>query len=303
MNIYPLAIYTANHGLSWNYPVGEIPFQEIDACRKAFGALPDFDAGAKGFDGVWAKGDRVFVMRCQSVPAWDFKGRSATYLAVTWIPRSEAGTTDFDKLLDSEMMSKPSKTPPLFFKAEATTSRRTSGIPLTPYLADGFTRAGAIIAGMDGTSTIAIKRITGSRQASLTVYSAGKHNALLSEQNRLASVREGKNAHMQSDAPVALMVLFVIWFVTASITIIMWFKWQGEVDTNKTMQKEVESLEREKEELVTQLEIARWYSVLLNGSNNEILRRDVHSSESQKELLRLPVRKCILLPVIWDIPE
>lgn len=300
MNIYPLAIYTANHGLSWNYPKDEIPFQEIDACRKAFGALPDFDAGAKGFSGILAKGDRVFVMRCQSVLAWDFRGRNATYLAVTWLPRDEAGTTDFDRLLDSEAMSEPSKTPPLFFKAEVTSPRRTTDVSPTPYLVDGFARAGAIIAGMDGKPTIAIKRIAGSRQASLTVSNVAEHNVAFFKSKRQDTSQGRKNDDAQPDVQVALMVLLVIWFITVSITIIIWLKWQGAMDVNKNlvaqqkvMKENLEELKRDNKEFLAQVGTVWCNIVDLNLFKNELLIRDPVSPYPQSKIYRWINRNCI----------
>ena len=47
IKVYPLAVYTADHGLAWSYPEAEIDFASLDSCRKAFGSLPDFDAGAR----------------------------------------------------------------------------------------------------------------------------------------------------------------------------------------------------------------------------------------------------------------
>ena len=179
MKVFPLAIYTADHGLVWNYPRSEISFQEIDACRKAFGPLPDFDAGAKGYSGVWAVGDRVFIMRCQSVPAWDFRGRDAMYLAVTWIPRAEAPETDFDRILSSAPISVPNKTPPPFFELEASRPR-VEPIAAQPYLNDGFERIGGIIAGADISQKIAAKRADGASQVSCVVTSpAGMRDGLV----------------------------------------------------------------------------------------------------------------------------
>ena len=253
MNVYPLAVYTANHGLSWSFPTNEISFQDIDACRKAFGQLPDFDSGAKGFDGVWAKGNRVFVMRCQSVPAWDFRNRDATYLAVTWIPREDAIKVDFEKLLNSEAMSTPTKTPPLFFNADAINSFPESAVSPEPYLADGFARAGAIIAGMKGEPTVAIKRIAGSKQASLTLVGATAESSSTcgAVENTIRQSQSPNEESMQSGRSAALMILLVIWFLTAATTAIFLFKWQGETKMNDALNAELNAAKAKIVELET----------------------------------------------------
>lgn len=118
MREFPLAVYTAEHGLAWKYPKGEIGFAELDACRKALGPLPDFDAGEKGFEGVWAKGDRVFALSCFSVKKWDFRGRDATYLAVTWMPRELAAGVNFETLLSTSVFHVASHSPEEHFEAD-----------------------------------------------------------------------------------------------------------------------------------------------------------------------------------------
>lgn len=239
MNVYPLAIYTANHGLAWHYPKEEISFLELDACRKAFGRLPDFGSGEKGFDGIWAKGKLVFVMRCQSVSAWDFRGRSATYLAVTWIPRSEAAVTDFDKLLDSVELSEPMKNPPAFFSADAVAaaSRDISAVPLNPYLPDGFAHAGAIIAGTPLTTTVALKRIAGNSQASLTLscHNDGGKQPATTEHRACTDSQVGSSQQFIS-SPM-LGVFLATWFATIAAAVFLWMKWQ-------TARARIEELEK-----------------------------------------------------------
>ena len=53
---FPLAIYTASHGLSWTYLRSAIDYAALDRCRKLLGPLPDFDAGEAGYEGVAADG-------------------------------------------------------------------------------------------------------------------------------------------------------------------------------------------------------------------------------------------------------
>lgn len=118
MREFPLAVYTAEHGLAWKYPKGEIGFAELDVCRKALGPLPDFDAGEKGYEGVWAKEDRVFALSCFSVKKWDFRGRDATYLAVTWMPRELAAGVNFEALLSTSVFHVASHSPEEHFEAD-----------------------------------------------------------------------------------------------------------------------------------------------------------------------------------------
>lgn len=241
MNVYPLAVYTANHGLSWNFPKEEISFLEIDACRKAFGGLPDFDSGAKGFDGVLAKGDRVFVMRCQSVAAWDFRGRNATYLAVTWIPRGDADKTDFDKLLRSEAMSVPSKTPPMFFNADAEIVPSCAVAHPEPYLPDGFDRVGPIIAGASNEATIAVKRVAGNRQASLAITERGDQGERFGADVSQENLRPVGMPTRTPASSSALMVLLAVWFLTVAATAVLWFKLQATMRQNDELLDELNS--------------------------------------------------------------
>lgn len=165
---YPLAIYTAEHGLAWAYDREAIPFAALDACRKAFGALPDFDAGEPGFEGVWVTDERVFAVRCQSAPAWDFRGRDATYLAVTWVPRAQAASTNFEALLASPFLCQPMHTPPTAFRALA------RSVTLTPCqvptsLPDGFARVGAVVAGLPTGAIAIFRRAIGERVVTIRV--------------------------------------------------------------------------------------------------------------------------------------
>ncbi len=152
MSTYPLAIYTADHGLAWTYPESEISYSALDACRKAFGQLPDFNSGVPGIEGVWATEQYVFVLRCQSVKAWDFRGRDATYLAVTWVKRDACYAIDIEQLLASDALSVPTKNPPKFFNLEARPPLRMAPLREQPAsvftLEDGFVRVAGFVAGL-----------------------------------------------------------------------------------------------------------------------------------------------------------
>lgn len=101
---FPLATYTAEHGLEWHYDKASIEFAVLDKCRHLLGALPDFNAGDSGYEGVAAVAERVFAIRCAKAAAWDFKGRDALYMTVTWMTREEARNVDFWKLLGKSGM-------------------------------------------------------------------------------------------------------------------------------------------------------------------------------------------------------
>jgi len=223
MKVFPLAIYTADHGLAWNYPRSEISFQEIDACRKAFGPLPDFDAGSKGYSGVWAVGDRVFIMRCQSVQAWDFRGRDATYLAVTWIPRAEAAVTDFERILSSAPISVPNKTPPPFFELEAAKSR-VDPVAAQPYLNDGFERIGGIIAGADPNQKIAAKRMDGASQVSCIVTGNRDARTGLSGNSPVNVRQDDSKPQIQQALPVPFIIAAAISILAIGASVILGMK-------------------------------------------------------------------------------
>lgn len=157
MGLYPLAIYTAEHGLSWKYPRSEIDFASLDGCRKAFGGLPDFDAGELGFEGIWITSDRVFAMRCQSVPGWDFRGRDATYLAVTWVTREEAASTDFEALLATPALAEPTHAPQPFFEVEAD-GQTQSPLSAIPMKMSDFTSVGALVSALPPNASATLRR-------------------------------------------------------------------------------------------------------------------------------------------------
>ena len=117
--LFPLAVYTAGHGLAWTYLKSAIPYAELDRCRTLLGELPDFDCGEHGFEGVAAAGDFVFALRCFNAPKWDFCGRDAMYLAAVWIRRDRASWVDFDVLLRAPELAQPLRKPPLLFRADA----------------------------------------------------------------------------------------------------------------------------------------------------------------------------------------
>ena len=235
--VYPLAVYTADHGLAWTYPRGEIAFAELDACRTAFGPLPDFDAGDKGFEGVWARGDKVFVLRCQSVSAWDFRGRDATYLAVTWMDRVEAAATDFERLLAAEALRVPAKNPPPFFEVDAETNECPTVVTPVPILRDGFARVRAIIAGQPTDAVVAIKRTDGGRLASCTVRRASQGPFAPFAGLGVPSIEDATPAPppARPDLSPVVVALSVALFLSLAVGAALGFKWwQTEKELDET---------------------------------------------------------------------
>lgn len=158
MMTLPLAIYTANHGLEWTYPKQEIGFAELDSCRTALAPLPDFDMGEAGYEGVWVTAERVFAVVCQSAPKWDFRGRDATYLAVTWMSREEAKGVDFEVLLSHPALRTPTKNPPSFIEVHQTPFRSCPIQELSTVL-PSFQSVDALISALPMNQTAKIKRI------------------------------------------------------------------------------------------------------------------------------------------------
>ena len=248
MKVYPLAVYTADHGLAWSYPESEIDFASLDSCRKAFGSLPDFDAGDKGFEGIWANGDRVFVMKCQSVAAWDFRGRDATYLTVTWIPRLEADEVDFDRILRTEPMCVPSKNPPSFFEIDATRQVAKSLASAELVLHDGFARAGDVIAAQPVSMKVAIKRVDGETQATCVISRATASGMLSSRpmHNMSSGDREddavAEIARRKRNVRWCVMFwfMFVVWLVTLAGGLFIFSRWMEKTRHNSSLLCQVE---------------------------------------------------------------
>ena len=104
----PLATFTAENGLAWFYDKSAIGFAELDKCRRLLGPLPDFDVGDKGYEGIVALGRRVFLIRCANAKAWDFRGRDATYITVTWLDRDKVEDVNLEAILSSDGMCEQS---------------------------------------------------------------------------------------------------------------------------------------------------------------------------------------------------
>lgn len=112
----PLAILTAVHGLDWVLKPRCISVQELDICRTAFGRFPDFDAGETGFEGIAVCGGRVFIARCIKARKWDFKGRDAVYLAVTWMSKTAFEEVNVNSVFALPYFQLPMRNPPSEFE-------------------------------------------------------------------------------------------------------------------------------------------------------------------------------------------
>ena len=121
----PLAIYSAECGLSWKYDNAAISYEELDTCRTVLRPMPNFDIGEKGYEGVAVRLNKIYLIRCFSVPKWDFKGRDATYLVVTWFERSLIGDVDISQVLHSQSFTEPTHDPMCEF--EISCGKATTG--------------------------------------------------------------------------------------------------------------------------------------------------------------------------------
>lgn len=107
----PFAVYTAQQGYGWVSGL-EHGRATLERFRKALGKLPEFDFGDPLSCGAVNSGDTVVAYRFLKAEKWDFRGREALYLAVTFFPRSVAGEIDIEQLLGMEPFTRPMREPP-----------------------------------------------------------------------------------------------------------------------------------------------------------------------------------------------
>ena len=228
MTMLPLAVYTAEHGLNWTYPRAEISFAELDACRKALGNLPDFDSGEPGYEGIWATHDKVFAIRCQSVKAWDFRGRDATYLAVTWMPREETVGVDFESLLRSNALCIPAHKPEPFFEVRLDRVRRMAEGQELSLLTD-FRAAAGVIANAAG-KTVRLRRTLGAAGVSVSIDRimptaapmAGHMPYDVSEPRQVHSVTDRPSSRPSGlYLPWKLAIPLILWALIATIGLVV----------------------------------------------------------------------------------
>ena len=107
----PFAVYTAQQGYGWVSGL-EHGRATLERYRKALGKLPEFDFGDPLSCGAVNSGDTVVAYRFLKAEKWDFRGRDALYIAITFFPRAVAGEIDFERLLGMEVFTKPLREPP-----------------------------------------------------------------------------------------------------------------------------------------------------------------------------------------------
>lgn len=263
MGTYPLAIYTAEHGLSWKYPRSEIDFASLDGCRKAFGGLPDFDAGEAGFEGIWITPDRVFAMRCQSVPGWDFRGRDATYLAVTWVTREDAASTDFEALLAAPALTEPTHAPQAFFEAEAEVQ---TPLPLAaiPLKMSDLKSLGALVVALPKNASATLRRSAPGEPVQVkTSFSHPSHNIekipTLKRSSKSKSIR-AVSTHIVPKSSKTPSIGVTITIACAATTLLAlaalgWsiWQWQSTKRMLETLTEEHATLQKERDALTTEL--------------------------------------------------
>ena len=278
MGLYPLAIYTAEHGLNWKYPRSEIDFASLDGCRKAFGGLPDFDAGEAGFEGIWITPDRVFAMRCQSVPGWDFRGRDATYLAVTWVTREDAASTDFEALLADSVLAEPTHAPQAFFEAEAD-GQTQSPLSAIPTKMSDFVSVGALVAALPATASATLRRSAPGESVQVkTSFPHVSHDVgkipTLKRPSQTNSIRVATTHSVpkSSKTPSIGVTITIACAITTLLALaaLGWtiWQWQSTKRTLETLTEEYATVQKERDALVIELEQTRNALQEMNAEQN-----------------------------------
>ncbi len=222
MSRLPLAVYTAHEGLSWNYPKDQISYAELDACRRVFGQLPDFDAGDSGFDGVWATERKVFIMRCQQVKNWDFRGRDSVYLSVTWIAREEITRIDIEELLNASELGRPFKNPPLECSCVMSNVERVSSpLPLEKTVLNNFQSLAYQIASLPLTASLKARRKDGQKEVEVHIdYDVETNDSSITNNSLISadascddeSIMIQLMAQKKKQKLAFIMLFFIGWF-------------------------------------------------------------------------------------------
>lgn len=84
----------------------------MEQLRRAIGRLPEFDFGDPLSCGAVNSGDTVVVYRFMQEKRGDSRGRDSLYLALTYFPRSIAGSINFEELLANMAFATPMREPP-----------------------------------------------------------------------------------------------------------------------------------------------------------------------------------------------
>lgn len=133
----PFAVYTAVEGYGWSAGLTH-GRPTLERLRRAVGKTPDFDFGASPCCGAVSAGDTVTVYRFMRAERWDFKGRNAAYLALSFFPRALAAGVDFERLLGLEPFRVPLREPPEWLEYEG------EGSSISGYDPESDTGAGAV---------------------------------------------------------------------------------------------------------------------------------------------------------------
>lgn len=107
----PFHVYTARNGYAW-LGADQTNRSLLDGFLKAIGRMPEFDMGEPARRGVLNVGQYVVVYRFMLQQKADSKGRDAVYLALTYLPASEAANLEIDHLFQTGPFTEPQTTPP-----------------------------------------------------------------------------------------------------------------------------------------------------------------------------------------------
>lgn len=196
----------------------------------------------------------MFALKCQSVRAWDFRGRDATYLSVTWVSRAEAPGIDFEKLLRSDAMRVPTKTPPAFFDTDATKDHVARTPPDVGRRLDDFSCVGDVIATASPEDELLFKRTDGTSGVSCVVRpnrdicsqtSRTRRDVPAQRQGECGfSERHGEPDGHRQPMAVCLVALTLLWIVTAAAGGFACLKLRQANRRCEVLRNEVEQLER-----------------------------------------------------------
>lgn len=111
----PVAVFTAKRGYDWTRLPSFTTLEEVERIYEEVGALKaDFQGDLSlgdVFKGVILKPNFAFAFRLQIVEKWDQAKRDANYCAAAFVPLEHLADVDFDRLLDMDYFSVPSRSP------------------------------------------------------------------------------------------------------------------------------------------------------------------------------------------------
>jgi len=111
----PVAVFTAKRGYDWTRLPNFVTLEEVERIYEEVGALKSDFPGDLSlgdvFKGVILKPNFAFAFRLQIVEKWDQAKRDANYCAAAFVPLEHLADIDFDRLLDMDYFTVPSRTP------------------------------------------------------------------------------------------------------------------------------------------------------------------------------------------------